>query len=206
MAFVFGAILFFNQIFIYLADGKALTIGLEKIRLSQNIIKTVVLVSMVLIGALSLSSYFLIQIIVLSVFTFVLIVWLRKRQSFSTNIFKIWDLSKNEIKKYYIFVRLYVRPLVFLMLGSFIFIYFDRWFLQLIGGSVQQGYFGLSDRLGAISIIFTTAMTPLITREFAHAYEENDLDRMRALFDRIKIFIFISSAIGCFLSMQSNKL
>jgi O-antigen/teichoic acid export membrane protein len=89
---------------------------------------------------------------------------------------------------------------------AFIILYFDRWFLQIIGGSAQQGYFSLSDKLGAIAIIFTSAMTPLLSREFAHSYEEHDKARMARLFDRIKVFLFIASVLGCFMSVQSSAI
>jgi len=205
MAFLFVVITFFNQFFIYLADAKALTVGLEKIRLFQNFIKTVILLALALLGLLTLKSYFVAQIIVVLLATIILFLWLEKKKSFETKIFKIWAFSKEEVNKYYWFVKSYVRPLIILMVSSFLFLYFDRWFLQLIGGSVQQGYFGLSDRLGSLAFIFTSAMTPLITREFAHAYEENDIQRTRYLFNRIKIFLFIATVTGCFLSIQSKN-
>jgi O-antigen/teichoic acid export membrane protein len=111
-----------------------------------------------------------------------------------------------EIARYFSFLKTFIHPLVILIAVGFFFGYFDRWFLQLIAGSSQYGYFGLSERLGAVAFIFTSAMTPLLTREFAFSFEEMDKARLNQLFDRIKIFLFIAAITSCFLSINSDAI
>lgn len=197
---------FLYQLLVYLSDGMSLTVGLEKIRLLQNLLKSVALLALVAIGLMNLHSYFLAQMGVVA-FTIILsAVWLARQRALSGEVLRFSQWPREEVVRFREFVRHYARPLTMLMFSGFIFLYFDRWFLQLIGGAVQQGYFGFSDRLGQIAILFTTAMTPLLSREFAHAYEEQDHDRLIRLFERIKLFLFITTMISCFLSVQSETL
>lgn len=196
----------FYQLCIYLADGRGLTVGLEKIRLVQNVIKTAVILLLFGWGILSLSSYFIVQIAVVCFSSIASVVWLGSRNALTARLLTFWSTEKAEKEKFNEFIISYAQPLIVTMLVGFVFLYFDRWFLQVIGGSTQQGYYALSERLGMIIFIFTSAMTPLIMREFAFAYEERDMARLSGLFERIKIFIFIAAVAGCFMSVQSEAI
>jgi O-antigen/teichoic acid export membrane protein len=82
----------------------------------------------------------------------------------------------------------------------------DRWLLQIFSGSVQQGFFGLSYQIGAICFLFTSAMTPLITREFTVAFGHNDLQQMAHLFRRyIPMLYAIAAFFSCFVAVQADK-
>jgi O-antigen/teichoic acid export membrane protein len=199
-------VVFLFQLCTYLADGKALTVVLEKQRLAQNTARTGLFLLLAGFGLLSLHTYFASQILVAGIAAAVAIVWLYRKKAFTLKVVKPWLFPPSEITRYVTFLKGYVRPLVVLVAVGFLLNYFDRWFLQFIGGSSQYGYFGLSDRLGAVAIIFTTAMTPLLTREFAFAYEEADKIRLAGLFDRIRIFLFLAAATSCFLSVSSAPL
>lgn len=205
-AFGLTAVVFLFQLCTYLADGKALTVVLEQQRFVQNAIKTGIFLLLASIGLLNLHTYFASQIVVTGVAAAVAILWLFRQNAFTAKAVSPKLLFSTEGVLYIAFLKGYVRPLVLLVATGFIFNYFDRWFLQLIGGSSQYGYFGLSDRLGSVAILFTAAMTPLLTREFAYAYEEEDKVRLAGLFDRIRIFLFLAAAISCFLSMSSGPL
>lgn len=202
-AFAFTLMVFFYQFLVYLSDGKSLTVGLEKIRLLQNILKCLTLVGLVLLSLMNLQSYFLAQMTVVGATVVMSAVWLKHQGAWRTAALKVWAFPHNEVRRYASFVLEYARPLTFLMLSGFIFLYFDRWFLQMIGGSAQQGFFGLSDRLGQIAFVFTSAITPLLTREFALAHEEQNRERLVSLFERIRVFLFIATVTSCFLSVQS---
>ena len=206
LALGFTSAIFLYQLSIFLADGRALTVGLEKIRLAQNVLKTLGILALFGVGLLTLTSYFFIQIAVAVFSVTVTLVWLNSRSVFSTGIFQCWKLDKGDQVRFHEFSASYIKPLMISMLVGFAYIYFDRWFLQFIAGSSQQGYYALSERLGMVIFIFTSAMTPLITREYAFAYEEKDTARLVKLFERIKIVIFISTAAGCFMSVNSEAI
>ncbi|QWV92767.1 oligosaccharide flippase family protein [Geomonas oryzisoli] len=205
-AFLFTVIVFLYQLLVFLADGMSLTVGLERIRLLQNVLKAAILLGLVLVGVMNLHSYFLGQIAVMALSVLLSAFWLRKQNACDGRALAVWTFNRSDIRDYWSFAWHYAKPLTILMAGGFLFLYFDRWFLQLIGGSVQQGYFGISDRLGAIAFVFTNAMTPLLTREFAFAHEEKNTERLVRLFDRIKLFLFIAAVISCFLSAESETI
>lgn len=205
-ALAFTLAVFFYQFLVYLSDGKSLTVGLEKIRLLQNTLKCLVLVGLVLAGGMNLHSYFWAQIAVVGGAVLLSAAWLNCQGAWQVPALAPWTFPQEEVRRYVGFVKEYARPLTILMLSGFLFLYFDRWFLQLIGGSTQQGFFGLSDRLGQIAFIFTSAMTPLLTREFALAHEEQDRGRLLSLFERIRLFLFIATVTSCFLSVQSEAI
>ena len=83
----------------------------------------------------------------------------------------------------------------------------DRWLLQKFAGSVQQGFYGLSYQIASISLVFTTAMTPLLTREFSIAHASHDPEKMRSLFKRYLPMLYaVSAFLGIFLAVQSSNI
>ncbi|MBI5485461.1 MAG: lipopolysaccharide biosynthesis protein [Deltaproteobacteria bacterium] len=197
---------FLFQMCTYMADGKALTGVLEKLRLVQNLAKTGAYLLLIWASLMNLHTFFFSQIVITGAVALIMAGWLYRRRAFTSAALMPWHFPKDEIKRYLSFLKAFVRPLVILVVVGFLFSYFDRWFLQLIGGAAQYGYFGLSDRLGAVAFLFTSAMTPLLTREFAFAFEEMDKARLRSLFERIRVFLFIAVVTSCFLSMNSASL
>jgi O-antigen/teichoic acid export membrane protein len=78
--------------------------------------------------------------------------------------------------------------------------------LQKFSGSVEQGFYGLSYQIGAICFLFTSAMTPLITREFSIAFGENNLPEMSRVFRRyIPMLYAIAAYFACFIAVESSK-
>jgi O-antigen/teichoic acid export membrane protein len=78
--------------------------------------------------------------------------------------------------------------------------------LQKFAGSVEQGFYGLSYQIGAVCFLFTSAITPLITREFAIAFGKKDLREMARLFRRyIPMFYAIAAFLGCFVAGNADK-
>ena len=55
----------------------------------------------------------------------------------------------------------------------------DRWLLQAFGGSAQQGYYSLGFNLAAICFLLTSSFTPLLQREYAIAFENREMDKLK---------------------------
>ena len=72
--------------------------------------------------------------------------------------------DKKILGKYFIN---YSVPLFFYTLISFVSSLGERWLLQTFGGSIQQGFFGISFKIAGVVLIFTTAMMPLLMRDFS---------------------------------------
>jgi len=90
----------------------------------------------------------------------------------------------------------------------------ERWLLQWFHGAAEQGFFGLSYQISSICILFTSAMTPLLTREFARAHAASDQATIQRLFSRyipalysaaafLSLFLFVHADTVTSLSWQS---
>jgi O-antigen/teichoic acid export membrane protein len=130
--------------------------------------------------------------------------WIIKKHVASIGV--CWKIPKHQILTYAKELYQYSHPLfVLALVGLFVGI-LDRWFLQVFSGSVQQGFYGLSYQIGAICFLFTSAMTPLITREFSIAYAKQDFTQMSYLFRRyIPLFYGIAAFFSCFFAMQAKN-
>jgi O-antigen/teichoic acid export membrane protein len=131
-------------------------------------------------------------------------VWIIKKHVAS--ILGSWKISKAEVIAYAKEFYQYSHPLfVYALVGLFVSI-LDRWFLQIFSGSIQQGFYGLSYQIGAMCFLFTSAMTPLIMREFSIAFAKQDIQHMAHLFRRyIPLLYGIASFFSCFIVMQAEN-
>ena len=110
--------------------------------------------------------------------------------------------TKDYIRKYYE----YSSPLFFLAIIGLPLNFLRRWLLQSFGGSVEQGYFSLSDTLSSFVIMFSNSLTPLLLREFSISNSKNDHVRMSSLFVKSLYILFAFSAyMSIFLMIQSSK-
>lgn len=203
-AFAFTFLFALVQLFTYYSDGVGLTARLEKVKLAQNVIKTVVLVTLVYFGVLTLQLFFWIQTFLFVAVCVVSFFWMRKdgRSSGGSRFSDWW--SDQDLRDFAVFVVRFVRPLILLSLVGLLFMFFDRWILQASAGSKEQGYFGISDRIGQMAFIFTSALTPLLTREFAVHHAISDFERLRVLFGKIRQFYYIVALLCSFVVVNSD--
>ncbi|MBF0442243.1 MAG: oligosaccharide flippase family protein, partial [Oligoflexales bacterium] len=203
LGFIVSILMFFLQLFSYLADGQALTLILELAKSMNFFIRGIIVVALFSLGMLSIDSYFAAYIIVLSLILIFILISLRRREGISLESFNFKNKSQ-EIRCFASYTAKYVKPLIFLMAVSFVYSYVDRWFLQLSAGSAEQGYYSIAERLSAFAFMFTSAMSPVLMREYAISFKENDFARLRSLFDRIKLFLFLASGLCFFLATNSD--
>lgn len=122
------------------------------------------------------------------------------------SIFHYLKLSFLEIKKYLKEFYRYIHPLfTYSLIALFVGIA-DRWLLQVFGGSIEQGFFGLSYQIGIVCFLFTSAMTSLIMREFSIAHAKKDFNLMTNLFAQyIPLFYFLTAFLACFIGLNADK-
>ncbi|SFV75420.1 Membrane protein involved in the export of O-antigen, teichoic acid lipoteichoic acids [hydrothermal vent metagenome] len=201
MGLLFSFLTWLMQIFIKISDAYALTASVELIKIGHKILSLLFLFYLIYFTAFHLDTYFYFQYIAFISLFFILI-WLFIKKGILKNIpFKIQN-PKSIIQE---FIE-YCHPLVaYSMLGLLIG-FLNIWMLQKYGGSIQTGFYGLAYSLAAICFLFTSAMTPIITREFSKAYGENNLKKMGELFLRyIPMLYSISAYFGVFIAMQSEN-
>jgi len=201
MGLFFGFLTWFTQIFIKISDAYALTVSVELTKIVHKVLMLLLLLYFIHYTDFSLASYFSYQYISLFSFLFVLSFLFVKKDILS-GVFR-FDFSVLKISKEFIDYSspLLVYSVIGLMAGMF-----DIWLLQKVSGSEQTGFYGLAYSLAAMCFLFTSAMTPLITREFSKSYEQKDLEQMRRLFFRyIPMLYSIATFFGVFISMQSDN-
>lgn len=208
MRYVFSAV--FLAILIWavglltrIADAYGLTIASEVAKMTQRLFGLAVLALLFVWNVLSLAMFFVYNYCVLFLLAGAICAILRSR---GYGIFQNWKMDFSEVKKYTAEFYVYSSPFFLYSLigmGSGIF---DRWLLQVCGGSVEQGFFGLSYQIGAICFMFTSAMTPLITRELSIAYNNKDVKLMAQLFRKhVPLLYSITAMLACFVAINADK-
>jgi O-antigen/teichoic acid export membrane protein len=202
LAAIWGIMTWVLQVMQKITDSYGLTVNSEIARMFQRITGMAFIVILFWFNLLNLTNLFFINYVIMGLLVFALLNIL-KMSSYRINFLAITlNRIKIYIKEFYQYSHpLFIHSLVGLIAGIF-----DRWLLQVFGGSVEQGFYGLAYQVGAGCFIFTSAMTPLLMREFAVAYGEGDLDQMAFLFRRyIPMFYAIAAYFSCFILVQADK-
>lgn len=197
----FGFFTWFTQIFIKISDAYALTVSVELIKVGHKIASLLLLLFFVYQLAFDLEIFFYFHYIAL--ISFLLIIsWLFIKKGIFQNIINSQLSILNLTKEFISYCHpLFVYSIIGLLAGLF-----DIWLLQKVAGSEQMGFYGLAYGLAAMCFLFTSAMTPIITREFSKSYEQKDIENMRKLFYRyIPMLYSIAAFFAVFISVQSEN-
>ncbi|MCA9401192.1 MAG: lipopolysaccharide biosynthesis protein [Candidatus Omnitrophica bacterium] len=189
-------------------DAYGLTVKAEKAQILQRLIAVCLIVSFFFSGRLHIGTLFIYHYLIMGVLhAFWICILFRSRPTLLHDLQKDFRLKKEELKLYYREFYDYCHPIIVMtFIGLFVGI-FDRWLLQNYAGSVQQGFYSLSQRIGMLCFMFTSAMTPLITREFSVAFAENNIRHMGELFRKyIPLLYSLSAYFSCFLLFQADNL
>ena len=186
-----------------MTDAYGLTVMAETGKALQKFAVLIILVLLFLSASLNLFTYFLYNYISLLSLMLVFLVVIRKHAS---DPFKEARLSFSKTRDYIHEFYGYTHPLVTYSLVIVVVGLLDRWLLQIFGGNIQQGFFGLSDQIGLACFVFTAAMTPLIMREFSVTYANQDIKAMKEIFRRnIPLLYSITAFISCFIAVNADK-
>jgi len=186
-------------------DALGLTISNEIVYITQGFLLTGLILVHDQLGWLNLNSYFLIHYLMqlyLIVFGVSIIVLSGK-----LHLGEMFHLTREKMVSYSKEFFTYSHPLFLNSMIVMIVEIADRWLLQKYGGSIQQGYYGLSLKIVTICFLFTSSLTPLFVRELSISHENNDYRRMRRLFNRnIPLFFFIASYFSIFISSNAESI
>jgi O-antigen/teichoic acid export membrane protein len=197
---------FLIEFFTYISDGVGLTITTEIIKATHKLVRGLFIILLLVMGILTLKSFIISDILLYLLFIALILGVILKKKILTIELLYPWKIDKLEFSEYRHFSKGYVLPLIYLTFATFFQELFDRWFLQWVGGSVEQGFFGLSFRLSALAIIFTSAATPILMREFAIAYDRNDFQQLKKLFDKRSLFLFISIITAFFFAFNVDEI
>jgi len=194
---------FAQRILTSILDAYGITVFAEKVKIFFKIVGLVLISLLFIYRQLNLTTFFYYNYFVLLLLTAAFFVGIKQSGYFS---WKVWQLTLEQIRRYLSEFYRYSHPLFIYILVGLIVGIFDRWLLQVYGGSVQQGFFSLSYQIGILCFLFTGAMTPLIMREFSISFGKQDLIHMAYIFRRyIPLLYSIAAYFSCFIAFQADK-
>lgn len=202
---LWGILYFVREIVSKILDAKGLTVISEKLNVSWAIIGVTVLASMFGANILSLGSYFLYQFGMFLYLSLVGLVILDRRGGGFWR--RPWKLPQSELRSYSLEFIEYSGPLFISALAGMCASILDRWMLQKFSGSAEQGFYGLAYNVGRLAFLFTSAMQPLLMREFSIAAGERDKQRLAHLFRRyVPLLYSIAAYFSCFMAVEAKTI
>jgi O-antigen/teichoic acid export membrane protein len=206
---VLGILTFFTNTLILIMDASNMTVRSERIRMSQLLLSILIYVFIFFVfKKLDLASFFYVQcFLVIFLFTGC---WFVLHKS-GTTLFSNEKLSKHSINEYGYYFWSFSNPLLVYSLVGLVMGVGSRWILQQYGGSVEQAYFGLAAKIGSFVLLFTSAIMPLLMREFSKQFGEKNFAGMAKLYlvsfkGLYVISIFISTIVFFNADLISNFL
>ncbi|KOR36685.1 hypothetical protein AM228_10955 [Planktothricoides sp. SR001] len=204
MGLFWALLTWYSQIINKILDAYGITSKSEIVRTQQRFLGMILVLLMFVSNQFSLTNFFLYHYLILF---FLCFSWWNLLQKQGIELFPKVQQTAREIRQYIKDFYTYSSPLIIYSFVGLLVGLLDRWMLQKFAGSVQQGFYGLSYQIGAICFLFTSAMTPLLTREFAKAFGETDLLKMRSLFQQyIPMLYAIAAYFGAFAFIQAKKI
>ena len=204
LAAVWGILFWLVNIVNKMADAYGLTVFTEIARIIQKGLGLILILALFFTSQLNPTHFFFYHYFIL-IFLILSFIWVMERKGYTLR--RSWKLPLNKIKAYSKKFYNYSHPLFVYALFGMIVNILDKWILQKFSGSVEQAFYGLSYQIGALGFFFTSAMTPLITREFAIAFGNKDIHEMARLFRRyIPMLYAIAAYFACFIAVQADKI
>jgi len=204
LAAIWGILMWIVGVLTMMGDAYGLTVATEKARIIQRALGLVLILLLFILGQIHLAQFFVYHYVILFLLAGAFI-YIFERKGYSLN--EVWILpSRPQIIKYFKEFYLFSHPLFLVSVFALVTGIFDRWILQVAGGSLQQGFYTLSYQIGAVCFLFTGAMVPLLLREFAITHANNDIGQMAVLVRRYFPALFsISAYFSCFIALQADK-
>ncbi len=204
LAAIWGILTWFVGLLSMMGDAYGITVSTEKARIIQKTAGFALILLLFALGQINLAQFFVYHYVILLLLAG-LFIYALASQGHPLNKVWIWP-SRPQMKKYLQEFYIFSHPL-FLASGFALVVgIFDRWILQVAAGSLQQGFYTLSYQIGAMCFLFTSAMMPLMLREFSIAQASRDIGRMAVLFRRYCPALFsLSAYYSCFIAWQADK-
>jgi O-antigen/teichoic acid export membrane protein len=184
-----------------MGDAFGLTVPIEKAKILQKFIGLFLILGFYVTNSFSLTIFFIYHYSILLFLIGTIFVIILRAGFLELPLKRLDSSSLHDYSDQ--FIR-FVRPLVLYTLVSVAAGMADRWLLQNFAGSTQQGFFSLATQISALCLLFSSAMTALLHREFATTFAENNMAEMAQLFRRyLPLFYFLTAFISCFISIHA---
>lgn len=121
------------------------------------------------------------------------------------NILENLYLKKNIFIKYSKEFLLFSHPLIIHGLVALIVTVGDRWLLQFYHGSEEQGHFTLAFKLAGVLLLFSTAISTVLSRDMAYTYNKKGNEDLKTLIVRyLPLIYFLTSFFSVFVSCHAE--
>ncbi|HLD22774.1 MAG TPA: lipopolysaccharide biosynthesis protein [Sulfuricurvum sp.] len=198
-----GFLTWVSQIFIKISDAYALTVSVELLKILHKFASLGLLFYFIYYLTFDLSAYFNFNYIVSILFILLTTLLFIRKKVFSSDLWTQPLRLYQNIKEF----AHYSHPILLFSIVGVGIAMFDIWLLQRTGGSEQTGFYTLAYSIAAVSFLFTSSMTPIITREFSRSFERGDNEKIRTHFKRyIPMFYSIAAFFAVFTAFQSDHL
>ncbi|MBY8270394.1 hypothetical protein KW521_13575 [Vibrio fluvialis] len=192
-----------SQVFIKISDAYALTSSVEVGKIFIRLATLVFLYLAIKFSLINSATYYVFNLFFTAVLILIFFSILVKNGVITK---KTMTTTPNFALHVGVFKK-FCKPLLqFNIFGIFVGL-FDVWLLQNTSGSAEMGFYGLSYSIAALSVIFTSAMTPVISRDFTKYYSEGLTEKMVQLFESYTPLLYcLSLAIGSYLLFASEDI
>jgi O-antigen/teichoic acid export membrane protein len=198
-----GFLTWLNQIFIKLSDAYALTVSVELLKIVHKFASLGLLLYFIYYLTFDLVSYFRFSYIVSLLFIALASLLFIRRNVFSSDLWRQKVHIVQTIKEF----AHYSHPILLFSIVGVGIAMFDIWLLQSTGGAEQTGFYTLAYSVAAISFLFTSSMTPIITREFARSFAQGDMEKIRLHFKRyIPMLYSVAAFFAVFVAFEADQL
>lgn len=118
--------------------------------------------------------------------------YIKKRNLF----FSGFRYDRKRIREIIDYFFQYCHPLAVATIVAILAQFFDRWLLQHLYGSVEQGYYSIGIVYADVLLIFTTSLLPIFWRESAHLNSEGNITKLMEYY-RKSFMVLFSLASFC---------
>ena len=200
---ILGIFTMYSNTLLSMVDAYDLTVQGEKFRMVQLIFSLIIFsTTYLLLQNINLSIFYALQFVII-LFIIIGSIYILKNNIFLHKT--TFKFNKEKIIKYTSEFWFFSNPLILYSLIAMLAGIFERWLLQKFGGSIEQAYFGVSLKIGAFIFLFSSAIIPLLMREFSKLFLIKDIEKISVIFIKnVKILFFISTFLGVFVSFNSS--
>jgi O-antigen/teichoic acid export membrane protein len=200
---ILGIFTLCSSVLLLMMDAYELTIHGERMRMIQLITSVFIFLCIFLcVGKISLRGFYLAQLFI------ILLLILGSGYVLKTSHYSIIPrekLSRGDSTHYARSFWAYSHPLIAYSLVAMIVGIGERWFLQKFGGATQQAYFGFSYKISAFVFLFTSAMMPLLMREFSKLFGKTNIEAIASLYAKnLKILFSLATFLAVLISFNSE--
>lgn len=186
-----------------LSDSRGFTVAVENQRRLIVALSMLILLAMYFSGLLGFASFFSYSIAVQAAMVFFSAALLKRAGVFG---FGFKRVGIEDIKSTARYFYGYSSPLVTALVIGLVLGFFDRWLLQAVGGSATQGHYSLALKLSMVCALFTNSMAPVFSQSIASAHASGDMQRVRDLFGRVRVFYFTAAFISIFFAFHAKEI